>query len=95
MKKTLPQENTGLVLALAAGIAAAFVAMAWIEGVFAKLPQEVLLALAVFGAAFAVTASLIDPLLRALLARAARRILGRRPLAQRKRGDLARARPLR
>jgi hypothetical protein len=84
MKRHRPQENTALVLALALGLAAAVAALAFVEGVFAKLSPEVQAALPVFAAGYAVATYLCDPQVRALV---------NRLLAKRERRDLARPRP--
>ena len=53
MKRTQPSENTGRVVALAAGFFGTLAAIAYLEGVFGRLSGETLAALALFAAAFA------------------------------------------
>lgn len=54
------QENTGRVIALAIVFFGTLAAIAWAEGVFAKLHAETLAALAVFAAGYAVATYLLD-----------------------------------
>lgn len=48
-----PAENTGRVVALAAGFFGTLAAIGYLEGVFGRLPGETLASLALFAAAFA------------------------------------------
>lgn len=65
MKRTQPAENTGRVVALAAGFFGTFAALAWIEDVFARLPTETLAALALFALAFIAATYGLDGSVRA------------------------------
>lgn len=67
MRRNPPPENTALAIAVAAGIAVASAALAWIEGVFARLSPETVVALAVFAAGFALATYLCDRQVRSLV----------------------------
>lgn len=73
MARQVPAENTGRVIALALAFFGAFALLGYAEGVFERLSTEVVAALAVFAAAYAVAASLLDPGLRAWIAARMRR----------------------
>ena len=69
MKKSIPFEETGRVVAVAVGLWAAAVAAAAMEGVFAKLSDATLAALAIFALLYAPAMYLADrPLRRFVLA---------------------------
>jgi hypothetical protein len=73
MARQLPSENTGRVVVLALGFFGAFALLGYAAGVFARLSTEVVVALAVFAACYAVAAGLLDPGLRAWIAARLRR----------------------
>jgi hypothetical protein len=65
MKRIRPAENTGRVVALAAGFFGTLAAIGYLEGVFGRLGGETLAALAIFALAFAASAYGLDGELRA------------------------------
>ncbi len=67
MRRNSPPENTALTLAVAVAIAVVGTALGWIEGVFARLSPETVVALAVFVAGFAVATYLCDRQVRLLV----------------------------
>ena len=67
MKRIQPQENTGRVIALAAGFFGTLAAIAYLEGVFGRLSGETLAALALFAVAFAAATYGLDTGVRAWL----------------------------
>lgn len=73
MRKQLPHESTGRVVALALAFFGCFALLGYANGVFERLPAEVVAALAVFAAGYAVAAGLLDPGLRAWIAARVRR----------------------
>jgi hypothetical protein len=68
MRDQIPPENTGRVVVLALGFFGAFALLGYAEGVFARLSTEVVAVLAVFAAAYAVAACVLDPRLRGWIA---------------------------
>lgn len=68
MRDQIPSENTGRVVALALGFFGAFALLGYAEGVFEKLSPEVVAALAVFAAGYAIAACVLDPHLRGWIA---------------------------
>jgi hypothetical protein len=71
--RKLPPENTGRVVAVAIAFFGTLAALAWIDGVFARLGRETLLALALFAAGFTVATYLLDRQVRGLVDRWAAR----------------------
>ena len=67
MRRNPPPENTVLTLAVAVGIAVVSAALGWIEGVFARLSPETVVALAVFAVGFALATYLCDRQVRSLV----------------------------
>lgn len=65
MKRTQPAENTGRVVALAMGFFGTLAAIGYLEGVFGRLGEDTLTALALFALAFSVSAYGLDRPLRA------------------------------
>ena len=65
MKRTRPAENTGRVIALAAGFFGTLAAIGYLEGVFGRLGGETLAALALFALAFAAATYGLDREVRA------------------------------
>lgn len=73
MSHQAPPENTGRVVVLALCFFGAFALLGYAEGVFERLSDEVVVALAAFAALYAVAAGLLDAGLRAwMLARVRR-----------------------
>jgi hypothetical protein len=62
-----PREDTGRVVALALAFFGGLAAIAYAEGVFARLSGEVRIALAIFAAGFAAATCILDPRVRAWL----------------------------
>jgi hypothetical protein len=81
MKRTLPPENSALVLAVTLALWAGSVAAAGWEGVFAKLSPITVVLLAIFAAAFAAASYGLDRGLRSVAAQAALPALGLAALA--------------
>lgn len=73
MRRQLPSESTGRVVALALAFFGSFALLGYANGVFERLSAEVVTALAVFAAGYAVAAGLLDPGLRAWIAAGVRR----------------------
>lgn len=73
MTHQVPSENTGRVVALALCFFGLFALLGFAEGVFERLSTEVVVALAVFAAGYALAAGLLDPGLRAWIAARLRR----------------------
>lgn len=71
--RQLPPENTGRVVALFLAFFGALAAIAWADGVFARLEDETLLALAAFATAFAIATYVLDGQVRAFMDRAVSR----------------------
>jgi hypothetical protein len=67
MSKQLPQQNTPRVVAVAAALVAGFVAIGWLEGLFARLGADTVAALAVFALGFALATYLCDREVRAFV----------------------------
>jgi hypothetical protein len=67
MKRRLPFENTPRVIGMALVLAAAAVALAAAEGLFAKFSSEELAVFAIFAAAFAVLTYTVDARVRAAI----------------------------
>jgi hypothetical protein len=76
MARNLPQENAAGVLGITLVAWGATVTIGDVEGVFAKLPPEVLRALALFALAYAPAMVLLDRPIREYLWRADARALG-------------------
>lgn len=70
MKRHLPQQYTGRVLALALGLVAALATIGFAEGIFAKLAPGELAALALFALSFALATYLCDSEVRSFVDRA-------------------------
>ena len=68
MQTHLPPENTGRVIALALAFFGAFALLGYASGVFERLSREVIVALGLFAAAYAMAACALDPRLRAWIA---------------------------
>lgn len=71
------QEDTGLVLAFAAGIVLASVALAIMGGVFDRLGEETTVALALFALGYSVLTYLCDRQVRAFIDRGLAQLQGR------------------
>lgn len=71
--RRLPRENTARVVTLALAFFGMLATLAWAEGVFARLEQETVVALAVFAAAFTAATYLLDRQVRAFVDRLAGR----------------------
>jgi hypothetical protein len=67
MNKQLPQQNTPRVVAVAAALVAGFVAIGWLEGLFARLGVETVAALAIFACGFALATYFCDREVRAFV----------------------------
>ena len=86
MRRHLPPENTPRVIAIAIAFFGALAAIAWADGVFARLANEELAALAVFAAGFAALTYLADPQVRAAVNGAIAALRGRSARRDRTRG---------
>ncbi len=73
MENKLPPENTARVVALALAFFGAFALLGYASGVFGRLSREVVVALGLFAAAYAMAACALDPRLRAWIAGRVRR----------------------
>lgn len=73
MNDQIPHEDTGRVIVLALGFFGLFALLGYAEGVFARLSPEVIAALAVFAAGYAVAACMLDAQLRRWIAARLRR----------------------
>lgn len=76
MEKHLPDEDGAHVLALAVASWGGAVALAAADGVFSRLPPEMLAAAAIFALAYAPAMLLVDRALAASLARLDARVIG-------------------
>ena len=68
MGKQVPHESTGRVVALALAFFGSFALLGYASGVFERLSREVIVALGLFAAAYAMAACALDPRLRAWIA---------------------------
>jgi hypothetical protein len=73
MRKRLPQESTGRVVALALAFFGAFALLGYANGVFERMSAEVVTTLAFFAAAYAALTCALDPCLRDWIAARVRR----------------------
>lgn len=76
-------ENTPRVLALGLLFFGALALLGWLDGVFARIGADTVLALAVFAALYALATYLLDPAVRAFVDARLRKVPAKSPAAKR------------